>query len=117
MKDGVRGFYTDPSRADDSFVPFKSVAYLGLDTSFDLTSYPNYKNFTVDDFIVEAQNASTKYNTSYNGYVYDAFVYGRLNKSYNATTGVLTASYSCIGGNSAHQQVESNAKVKAYLLK
>ena len=23
IKDGVRGFYTDPSKADDSFVPFK----------------------------------------------------------------------------------------------
>lgn len=22
VKDGVRGFYTDPSRADDSFIPF-----------------------------------------------------------------------------------------------
>ena len=24
VKDGVRGFYTDPSRADDSFIPFSS---------------------------------------------------------------------------------------------
>ena len=24
-KDGVRGFFTNPSRADDSFIPFKSV--------------------------------------------------------------------------------------------
>lgn len=25
VKDGVRGFFTNPSRADDSFIPFKSV--------------------------------------------------------------------------------------------
>ena len=24
VKDGVRGFYTNPSRADDSFIPFSS---------------------------------------------------------------------------------------------
>lgn len=26
VKDGVRGFFTDPSRADDSFIPFRSGA-------------------------------------------------------------------------------------------
>lgn len=28
VKDGVRGFYTSPSRADDSFIPFSNTAFL-----------------------------------------------------------------------------------------
>ena len=30
VKDGVRGFYTNPSRADDCFVPFKGDAITGF---------------------------------------------------------------------------------------
>lgn len=31
IKDGVRGFYTSPSRADDSFIPFKSkIKYINV---------------------------------------------------------------------------------------
>ena len=38
VKDGVRGFFTDPSRADDSFIPFRSgisfvTCVVGLATS------------------------------------------------------------------------------------
>ena len=48
IKDGVRGFYTDPSRADDSFIPFKSAksiadmpteSYSGYSTNKTLISF------------------------------------------------------------------------------
>ena len=29
-KDGVRGFFTNPSRADDSFIPFKQLQFQGM---------------------------------------------------------------------------------------
>ena len=38
VKDGVRGFYTDPARADDSFVPFKS------DSGITYTKFNNRKS-------------------------------------------------------------------------
>ena len=37
VKDGVRGFYTNPSRADDSFIPFKSID--NAEYIFDLCAY------------------------------------------------------------------------------
>lgn len=33
----MRGFYTDPARADDSFIPFKSID--NAEYTFDLTAY------------------------------------------------------------------------------
>ena len=49
---GVRGFFTDPSKADDSFVPFKSGANLRKVTNGYITSGTSYK-FTEDyDFIL-----------------------------------------------------------------
>lgn len=32
VKDGVRGFFTNPSRADDSFIPFKRVTLVEIQT-------------------------------------------------------------------------------------
>ena len=37
IKDGVRGFFTNPSRADDSFIPFKSID--NAEYTFDLWAY------------------------------------------------------------------------------
>ena len=46
VKNGVRGFYTDPSRADDSFVPFKGmpkvIGYLSMAINVE-------KSFTADN--------------------------------------------------------------------
>lgn len=42
VKDGVRGFYTNPSRADDSFIPFNSL--------------PNPLSLQVDGYIYQKIN-------------------------------------------------------------
>lgn len=111
----MTGYKTTIGGADTVF-PFKTVVYLGTGTSFDLTQYANYKNLTEDDFIVETQSVGTRYGTG--GYsVHDVYAYGTLHKDYDASTGILTASYACIGGNSAHNQVTSTASVKAYLIR
>lgn len=58
IKDGVRGFYTNPSRADDSFVPFignTKLMLLGIGTRFnisDIVGTENVGKYTTDDFIM-----------------------------------------------------------------
>lgn len=73
-----------------------AATYLGTGTSFDIKSkYPNeYRSFTADNFICEATG-----NVSYGGGHGDANGPGTVNtsgrmtanKSYNASSGVLTA--------------------------
>ena len=65
VKDGVRGFFTNPSRADDSFIPFKSggssypdillysncsvsIPVNGNKLSFNMKTNHPYINFYVD---------------------------------------------------------------------
>ena len=55
IKDGVRGFYTSPLRADDSFIPFKSgfvnieLYYRYKSTS---TNYPTYTFTEKGDYLI-----------------------------------------------------------------
>lgn len=44
VKDGVRGFFTNPSRADDSFIPFKS----GASFTVNGTTYPKSQIVSID---------------------------------------------------------------------
>lgn len=67
VKDGVRGFYTDPARADDSFVPFKS------DSGINYVMF-NTRNSTITikitkdgDGIISAATGTSCRNISING--------------------------------------------------
>ena len=82
IKDGVRGFYTNPSRADDSFVPFISntkLMLLGTGTRFNISDIVGTKNlgkYTVDDFIMipdftSSVTSSIQYITYTGGYTYN----------------------------------------------
>lgn len=84
VKDGVRGFYTDPSRADDSFVPFKTsnkyvevnttdlgawdtqIIDTGLDeiTAFYLTHTGKYASYTIFNFFDQYVINNAKYTGS-----------------------------------------------------
>ena len=44
---GVRGFFTDPSKADDSFIPFKSVLSVSDVWQYSETSSKTDSNYTV----------------------------------------------------------------------
>ena len=55
VKDGVRGFFTDPSRADDSFVPFKSGGGDADSISYD-NSISGINADNVQDAIDEQQS-------------------------------------------------------------
>lgn len=88
---GVRGFFTDPSKADDSFIPFKSgndVKVISLSgtgrvsKNIDFSYLANYSALTNDAFAVcptGIQNYGSSPNTSLT-----------ISTSYNAKTGILT---------------------------
>lgn len=71
---------------------------LGTGTSFDVSNYNGYQNFTTDNFIVCAKSGS--YSQSQNmgdqntvlNITPSASCNISVSKSYNATTGILTAS-------------------------
>ena len=84
---------------------------LGSGTSFNITKYANYKNLTVSNFIVEMNSVSVDYSSPETKPAYTAavstHVWGScsISKSYNATTGVLSA-YSSL---SAHSSRDGDA--------
>jgi hypothetical protein len=68
-------------------------------TSFNVSGYSGYKNFTKDNFICElsagfnGSGRSTADNTGYQNWVSTSFSVS-FTKTYNASTGVLSVSYS-----------------------
>ena len=96
IKDGVRGFYTNPSRADDSFVPFKSGSgwfYTGTmsiqgsttnTVTISCSNYSDYKNLTAERIKVGIIGSTNTGNSwSSNGvYIYMS--------NYNASNGTIT---------------------------
>ena len=99
--DGNYGYYG----ADGSLIPFKSYIDLGIGQTFDIrTLLPNidYQKLTITDFVCEASKINLKFNSGANSlnhsnHTYGYVVYGSgnmlLNKTYDNTTGILTASY------------------------
>ena len=87
--------FVDASGAD-SVLPFSSKPIdLGTGTSFNVSSYDGYENFTVNNFIVEPLNATGTLawfnhatNISAKGSGSSTL---NLNKAYNQSTGVFSA--------------------------
>lgn len=105
---GKYGYKAEVEGAD-TFFPFKTteVVYLGSGTSFNVSSYKGYENFTADNFIVQMNNLSN-WNSQYNSDISGSGTYFfskvsiSLGKSYNANTGVLSAYYSISNNYGAH---------------
>ena len=124
VEDALDDLYTKAS------VISGNIYYLGEGTSFDLkTIIPSvdYTKLTADNFIVEAQSkASTTIGGFTSGGPSSDFIQGSttLNKSYNASTGVLSAHYNvyAIGhlytGDKAWytKAINWNLNVKAYVI-
>ena len=123
--DGKYGYNTNANRGADTFHPFSGIEYLGEGTTFDVSSYSGYQNFTVDNFIVEAVGSSSgngSHNHSSNFTdTNTAQVSCSINagKTYNPSTGILTAlvSTSAQGGANGYPSASCGASigVKAYL--
>lgn len=81
------------SEGADSVLPFNSKPInLGEGTSFNVSSYDGYENFTNDNFIIETiPNGISGSSGSFMHDVYSMYLHNTVNKSYNASTGVLTA--------------------------
>lgn len=116
----------------DAINSCNQVLYLGTGTSFDLSGYVGYENFTAENFIIEPVSLSGSANAyvSPDPYIMEdnstsASYSGNLSKQYNSSTGTLTCSLSASGSHEhtwgEHELTASgNAKVasfKAYLIK
>lgn len=90
----INGVPNWSERGADTWSPFSGKPIdLGTATSFDVSSYPNYDSFTVDSFLINtfeqgSANASVSIGTDQPEYGYSSV---SLVKSYDASTGVLTA--------------------------
>lgn len=83
--DGNYGYYG----ADGSLIPFSKVVYLGNGTTFNVSSYKNYKNFTSNNFVAlsfDTIQAGNGVNVGTAG----ASAHAQIIKSYDNTTGILT---------------------------
>ena len=115
VKDGVRGFFTNPSRADDSFVPFKRVPKIieflidfpgdyAMTVTLDISPFYNdYKNITVDNILLCLPQ--DKVWVHGNGFAYT------YHYTYDNQKGVIT-----ISGKGMYQSAFSQIdKVKSYI--
>ena len=101
---------------------------LGTGTSFDVSSYPGYQNFTVDNFLVSSVTdaSSRQYGTLVKNCQDDtgattSWVDNSLSqtKSYNAATGILNFSiysYSYTRSNCGSGATGNTSTVHAYLV-
>lgn len=105
-----------------------TIVDLGTGTSFNVSSYSNFRNFTADNFIIEAINDSggstTSHANNYSGIASGTVAAGyAFAKNYNASSGILTAygsltcSYNRDGGASAgtYPSFAKKCNVRAYL--
>ena len=127
-KNGKYGYNTSSNRGADTFHPFSGYEYLGTGTSFNVTNIQGYQNLTADNFVCEPTAVAVIPNTyGYNGggghNVGQWGITGGsggITKSYNASTGVLTAYLSAAcscGVNSESNYSGSGAvAVKCYLI-
>ena len=80
-----------------SNIESSSIIDLGEAQSFDLSSYENYENFTIDNFICEFPEINTGYRAqcgtsgSFNTSMVTGVAETKLVKSYDNITGKLTA--------------------------
>lgn len=106
----------------DPVIPFKSYYDLGVGTSFNVTTYQGYQNFTVDNFICQPSNISNRSARigDLSGVEYGTCS-GVMNKTYTSSSGILSAYYTVSGGFTYDHQNNSyttsvNASVHAYLI-
>ena len=90
IKDGQKGYNTDPARGADTFHPFKNVEYLGEKqgsvsdgryATFNISDYANYQGITVDNIFP---------TISYMMHSSNGDGAGTMSWSYNPEAGMLT---------------------------
>ena len=97
IKDGVRGYNTDPARGADTFHPFNSAQVLKTlnftgpqqNQTIDCTHISGYKNLTVDNFYYKMPNGKN-YSASADGSGKISATLVCPTLTYNNGTGILT---------------------------
>ncbi len=98
MKDGVRGYFTNPSRADDCFIPFKSGTTITFikrasSSSIDIKSdFPDYQNITKDNIFIVPISISVWMGIADNKVGSSASNSSAISYSYNSSTGIISLS-------------------------
>ena len=107
----------------DTVYPFKGWYYLGEGYSFDLKSFTDYSNFTIDNFIVGSSSAGASQSGGHGEFNTYAKINGfSLSKSYDNKLGILTINgYSQLAGcwdidGYWRYTVTQNVKCFAYLI-
>lgn len=104
-----------------------AIVCLGTGTTFNVSAYKGYKSFTSDNFIIEPINMSAGGDSSSTFIETGDPTYHWVNinitrtKTYNASTGILTASYYCKGyvnssQNSCIAEASKDSEVVAWLI-
>ena len=107
----------------DTVIPFSSgseIIYLGTGTSFNLQTLgiTGWQKFTVNNFIVEMASSADSGQSGRTDCQHPRFTI-TPNKSYNSSTGVLTASISGYGwatNGAWYEHNSTSTSVKAYLV-
>lgn len=128
--DNVKSAIAELYKISQESTGSQKVVNLGTNTSFNLTSYDGYQNFTNDNFIIVSASSMSKSGSSNYQPGYSANVQSTVTasysttKNYNASTGILTAyatfsgSYSRAGGTIAggFPSFSTNQAVQVYLV-
>ena len=83
----ITGYKTKIGGADTVF-PFKNVVYLGNGTTFNVSSYEDYRKFTLNNFV--ASSFDTAITERKNVGTAGPRGSAQIIKSYDNTTGILT---------------------------
>nr|DAH32511.1 MAG TPA: hypothetical protein [Caudoviricetes sp.] len=83
----ITGYKTKIGGADTVF-PFKNVVYLGDGTTFNVSSYKDYRKFTLNNFVASSFDTTTAGGVNVG--TAGASAHAQIIKSYDNTTGILT---------------------------
>ena len=83
----IIGYKTKIGGADTVF-PFKNVVYLGDGTTFNVSSYKDYRKFTLNNFVASSFDTTTAGGVNVG--TAGASAHAQIIKSYDNTTGILT---------------------------
>lgn len=72
----------------DTVFPFKNVVYLGDGTTFNVSSYKDYRKFTLNNFVASSFDTTTAGGVNVG--TAGASAHAQIIKSYDNTTGILT---------------------------
>ena len=72
----------------DTVFPFKNVVYLGNGTTFNVSSYEDYRKFTLNNFVASSFDTTTAGGVNVG--TAGASAHAQIIKSYDNTTAILT---------------------------